>query len=254
MAVLSRWAHGPPTTGLALLLLLALAPTARAQLLSPGKLIAAHRELDGVRNCTKCHQLGERGVADAKCLDCHTPIAERISRTRGFHATIGARTCGACHKDHFGPDFDAVHFDTTGFDHDKTGYDLAGGHTRTACRDCHRPAYVVDAAVRQAVGDHGRLPTTYLGVATTCVGCHREDDPHGNQFPNRGCADCHSEVDWKKPDRFDHARTRYPLDGAHRKVACAACHPSVPGPGGKPMRLYRPLGMTCRDCHEGDRS
>jgi len=233
-------------------MLLAFAPTAPAQLLSPGKLIASHGDLDGVRNCTRCHQLGERGVANAKCLDCHKSIAQRIAQKKGFHATIGDRTCGECHKDHFGTDFDAVHFDTVGFDHRaKTGFDLAGGHARTACRDCHRPEYVVEAAVRQEAGEHGRLASTYLGLATTCVGCHRDDDPHSGQFPNQGCEDCHSEVDWKKPDRFDHAKTRYPLRGKHADAACRDCHTPIPGRKGA-LKLTGLEFGTCAACHQQD--
>jgi hypothetical protein len=240
-----------PAIRLALLMLFALAPTAHGQLLSPGKLIASHGDLDGVRNCTRCHQLGERGVANAKCLDCHEPLAERIARREGFHATIGTKNCGECHKDHFGADFDAVHFDTAGFDHHATGFDLTGGHARAACRDCHRPEYVVDAAVRQAAAEHGRLATTYLGLATTCVGCHRDDDPHAGQFPNQGCAACHSEADWKKPDRFDHGKTRYPLRGRHVDVACRECHAPIPGHKGA-LKLTGLEFATCAGCHQKD--
>jgi hypothetical protein len=232
-------------------MLLAFAPAAHGQLLSPGKLIASHADLDGVRNCTKCHQLGERGVANAKCLDCHKPIAERIAQKKGVHATVGTKNCGECHKDHFGADFDAVHFDTVGFDHHKAGFELAGGHARKACRDCHRPEYVADAAVRREAGAHGRLASTYLGLGTTCVGCHRDDDPHAGQFPDQGCEECHAEVDWKKPDRFDHAKTRYPLRGKHVDVACRDCHVPIPGRKGA-LELTGLAFGTCAACHQKD--
>jgi hypothetical protein len=239
--------------GMFALALVLLFPVSRAeaQLLSPGKLIKDHTDLEGLRRCTKCHQLGERGVSNEKCLDCHRELADRITRKTGFHATIGAKSCGECHKDHFGPDFDALHFDTTAFDHAEAGYDLAGKHADVACRECHRPEFITDAAVRKTAGEHGRLATTFLGLGTTCLTCHRKDDPHNGQFGTRGCEECHSEGDWKKPDRFDHAKTRYPLRGRHRDIQCRECHTPIPGKQGA-LQLTGLEFATCSACHQKD--
>jgi len=38
--------------------------------ISPGDLSNAHKDLEGMSNCTKCHALGEK-VENNKCLDCH---------------------------------------------------------------------------------------------------------------------------------------------------------------------------------------
>jgi hypothetical protein len=239
------------TTVAALLILLLSPGRVQAQLVSPGKLIKSHSALEGIRSCTKCHQLGERGVANEKCLDCHRELADRIARKAGFHATIGAKSCGECHKDHFGPDFDAVHFDTAGFHHADVGYDIVGGHLKAACRDCHQPDNITDAAVKRTMAEHGRLASTYLGLGTTCVGCHRKDDPHEGQFGARACEDCHSEGDWKKPDRFDHAKTRYPLRGRHREIQCRECHTPIPGKKGA-LQLTGLEFATCSACHQKD--
>ena len=51
----------------AFLLLVSGAPLG-AQIISPGKLSAAHASLDGMTNCTQCHELGKKGASDAKCL------------------------------------------------------------------------------------------------------------------------------------------------------------------------------------------
>jgi len=238
---------------LAGLALAGMATAAHAQLLSPGKLIAAHSDLEGVRNCTKCHQLGERGVARDRCLDCHEVLADRIARQAGFHATatVGPKNCGECHKDHFGADFDAVHFDTTTFDHAETGYTLVGKHASTACRECHAPGNITDAAVRREMGTHDRLGSTFLGLGTACVACHRKDDPHESQFGDRGCEECHAELDWKKPDRFDHAKTEYPLRGRHREIQCRECHAPVPGRRGT-LQLTGLAFGACADCHAND--
>jgi hypothetical protein len=48
---------------------------------------------------------------------------------------------------------------------------------------------------------------------------------------------------------FDHDRTRYPLDGSHRDVACGACHALESRPDGTQLRRFRPVGMQCEDCH-----
>jgi len=236
--------------GVVALLLLA-APAAHAQMLSPGKLLQAHADLEGVRNCTKCHQLGERGVANSKCLDCHGLLADRIAQRKGFHATVADRTCGECHKDHFGTDFDAVHLDTTRFDHTTTGFTLAGKHDGTACRECHKAEYVTDAEVRRVIGAHDRLGATFLGLGTTCLACHRKDDPHGTQFTGRGCDECHAELDWKKPDRFDHATTKYPLRDRHLEIECRECHTPIPGQRGA-LQLTGIAFGTCAACHAKD--
>jgi len=238
------------TVAMVLLLMLS-ASGAQAQLVSPGKLIKSHNDLAGIRNCTKCHQLGERGVSNDKCLDCHRPLADRIARKAGFHATIGDKSCGECHKDHFGPDFDAIHFDSTAFDHADAGYRLVGGHLKAACRDCHQPENITDTAVRKTAAEHARLASTYLGLSTTCVSCHRKDDPHQGQFGTRACEDCHSEGDWKKPDRFDHAKTRYPLRGRHRDIQCRECHTPIPGKQGA-LQLTGLAFGTCAACHQKD--
>lgn len=234
-----------------MLLLAGAAAPAHAQLLSPGKLLSAHSQLGGVRNCTKCHQLGERGVANARCLDCHTLLRTRIGSRRGFHATLGERSCAECHKDHFGADFDAVHLDEAAFDHGETGFTLQGGHRGTECRACHAPEFITDAEVRRVVGGAHRLEVTFLGLGTACVTCHRRDDPHDRQFGDRGCEDCHTELDWTRPDRFDHGSTRYPLRGAHRTVECRSCHAPIPGRRGA-LQLTGLAFGTCAACHAGD--
>jgi hypothetical protein len=45
------------------------------------------------------------------------------------------------------------------------------------------------------------------------------------------------------PARFDHANTRFPLTGAHRRVPCASCH----GDG-----VYQGKSTDCYSCHKAD--
>ncbi len=223
----------------------------RAQLISPGKLTESHKRWDGLRTCTKCHELGNRGIVNERCLACHEPLSARIAKARGYHATVADRNCAACHKEHFGRNFDMVHLDTTKFDHDETGFPLAGGHAEAGCRDCHKPERVAAADVIAFKGEHGTLEKTLLGLAKRCSACHADDDPHAGQFPRYDCDRCHGDADWKKADRFDHRRTRYRLTGRHRKVRCQGCHKRARRRGGRPYVRYVGLEFdACTACHE----
>lgn len=202
------------------------------QLISPGKLARPHLQLEGVRNCTLCHTLRQKGADRALCLACHIPLAERIQRNAGFHATLPEPDCATCHKEHFGADFDLLHLDTLRFVHDRTGYPLEGGHRDAGCRECHRPANVVDPGTRAFKEEHGALERTFLGLGTTCLGCHQEADPHREQFGDRGCDTCHDVEGWEGAAGFDHDRSAYPLTGLHRAVECTGCHLPLPGMAG----------------------
>jgi Zn finger protein HypA/HybF involved in hydrogenase expression len=53
-----------------------------------------------------------------------------------------------------------------------------------------------------------------------------------------------------KPSGFtvaDHARLRLPLEGAHARAACEACH--VPATSAAGRTFGRAKGTSCQDCH-----
>lgn len=244
MAGIERW-----RSLLVISLLLGVAPRAGAQLISPGKLSRAHERLEGIRHCTECHELRQRGITNARCLACHKPLAARIAARRGFHADLASKNCAECHKEHFGRDFAVLRFDTTGFDHRKTGFTLEGHHAELACRKCHRASLIADSAVRAFKTRYAALDQTFLGLGTTCTSCHRTDNPHGRQFGDRACTDCHTQRAWKGAARFHHDRTRFTLTGRHRRVRCDQCH--QPRTRGKPASLQY-VGIrfaACTDCH-----
>jgi hypothetical protein len=216
----------------------------QAQLLSPGKLAAPHQQLEGLRNCTSCHELGKRGVAAERCSSCHESVETRIAAGSGYHATVPANACATCHQDHLGVEFELVRFDTAGFAHDDVGYAPELSHATLDCRTCHEPGHVRDPAVVAEKAAHGALERTFLGLPTECAGCHREDDPHGGQFASRGCADCHDAGAWETPTGFDHSQARFRLDGEHARVECAQCHGS-----GADARYAQLPFRGCDDCH-----
>jgi len=220
-----------------------------AQLISPGELSTAHADLEGMRNCTNCHELRQRGVAETLCLACHQPLAAQMTAGRGYHATLD-ESCGSCHKEHGGRDLDIVRFDSLTFEHEsQAGFALTGAHSEATCRDCHTPPLITTPAVRLFKREHGTLDKTYLGVGTECRSCHLLEDPHDRQFEGQVCSDCHDETSWTPAPGFDHEDTNYPLTGLHGQVACESCHSSSTTPGGTSVR-YAPLSFgACTSCH-----
>jgi len=182
-----------------------------------------HRDV----TCAKCHRPGtERTLAFAKCTDCHADAHRgQLARRKDRGA------CEACHDvDGFSP----AHF---GFEeHATTVFPLREAHRAVHCAACHRRAKPAEAGFEFAL------------QGGTCTTCHA--DPHAGQFETKGatCTRCHAEATWRIAP-FDHARTRFPLDGAHVRVACSNCHRAATI-GGKPgVVRYRPLETACRSCH-----
>ncbi|MBX2820839.1 MAG: hypothetical protein KTR29_14190 [Rhodothermaceae bacterium] len=219
-----------------------------AQLISPGDLSTVHTNLEGVNNCTQCHQLGQVGISNDKCLSCHTPIASRLEEEKGYHATIADQNCGDCHKDHFGLDFDVLRFQPETFDHDLSGFDLVGAHTTIECRSCHQPEFITSADVRTFKSAHDALEKTWLGVSAQCSYCHSSDNIHGTQFVDQDCGTCHGESEWEGIPDFDHAATSFPLTGRHQAVSCEGCH--TPYEDQPDIIHFADLpAQTCASCH-----
>jgi hypothetical protein len=175
-------------------------------------------KVSGQHDCAGCHQDVHKGRLGSACTTCHN--------TGGWRSTRIAAS----------------------FDHDRTGYPLAGRHRALACDACHKPG-------RPMRLQHER-----------CGNCH--EDAHAGQLAKRAdagrCESCHTVQEFR-PARYgpeEHARTAFPLRGAHLAVACDECHRSSPGaasPAG--LRLVRASvngasrvalalpGRQCVDCH-----
>ncbi len=193
--------------------------------------------------CRACHPIETRAMADTDggpaalvrfrplsldCAACHP----------GPHLGQFKQGCESCHTTGgFG-------LALTLFSHE-TGsqFPLRGKHASVACGECHRrEAGAFPAGNGVAV--------RFVGLTTTCAGCHR--DPHDGQLDLQ-CARCHDQDHFRPASGFDHARTDFPLDGRHAGLACGRCHPEVKPPGLRPTQsahvLYRPLAHRCSDCH-----
>jgi hypothetical protein len=227
--------------------------------------------------CGKCHRdrKTSQPLAFAACTDCHADA---------HSGQIASRTdAGACETCHVLDGFTPARFGAG--EHDRSRFPLAGAHRAIACLVCHRPpssgtggspgtqamaANALPGGKAAAIADRPALATAtadfrFHFASLACVGCH--DDPHAGQFDaaapgpvtaaatakpagssaGTDCARCHVAARWRLAD-FDHSKTRFPLEGAHKRTACASCHKPAPA-GGSSVVRYKPLDTACRACH-----
>lgn len=215
------------------------------KLLAPGPLMHGHKDLEG-DGCLSCHA-GGKGVPDVKCLDCHKEIRVFVEKKTGFHG-LATKSCRECHSDHKGRDFDAVAFDINNFDHSVTGYKLEGKHAELKCTDCH-----TEKRTKKHIRPND---TRFLGLAKSCVSCHKADDVHFFKEPwrKKDCNACHGMKSWTQDIRFDHAKdAKYKLEGKHAELKCAECHVPKTKKKGAPHSIYdwpQLESRACLSCHE----
>jgi hypothetical protein len=208
-------------------LLLVLTGAARGQgiesILAPGKLAQAHAKVED--DCKQCHVRFDRKAQSGLCMACHKEVGADVRGNTGFHGKVKpqGQVCSACHTDHKGRDALIVQFDTKKFDHGLTDFPLRAKHADLECGKCHT-----------AGKKHRDTPTA-------CSTCHRKDDVHKGSLGAK-CADCHTENSWKET-RFDHATTRFALQGKHADTKCADCHKAG---------QYKDTPRACVACHRKD--
>lgn len=210
---------------------------------SPGKLSQAHSDLEGLSNCTKCHELGAK-VSEQLCLDCHKTLDFLINTNRGYHASteVKSKACVSCHSEHHGLKFNSVRIDEETFNHNLTGYKLEGQHDKIECRDCHKPDFIASTEIKERTD-------TYLGMEQDCLNCHV--DYHQTTL-GESCTDCHGFEDFKTLLGFDHNNTDYALKGAHLEVDCIKCHKKT-SRNGKEFQQFSDVPFAkCTDCHEDE--
>jgi hypothetical protein len=226
-------------------------PMISAQI-SPGPLAQPHAKLEGPLKCTSCHG-GRKESVSERCLACHQDVGWLVKQNRGFHAKNSATTCAKCHPDHAGRDFALIKWPGGGpekFDHTQAGWALVGKHAKAECRDCHDASFATGPAA--ALSQRASPGTGWLGLEQTCTGCH--EDVHRGAL-SKDCTSCHDLEGWKPAPKFDHAKTDYPLTGAHGKVTCAKCHLSEKlalqkDSKGQSIPLFKPVPHgECSACH-----
>ena len=211
------------------------------------------------------------GALAVPCADCHAAaswrparISERFQHARhgfpleGAHAsaTCGSchqsldfrntpTACASCHKDvhlgELGASCNRCHA-TRSFTeradlfraHQQSRFPLEGPHAAVDCQSCHPPAPA------------GGL--TWLNRPTACEACHAttmtavSNPDHRAAGFTTNCTACHTRAGWSG-GRFDHATTRFALQGAHTAASCVDCHAN---------KVYRGHEGTCVACHQAD--
>ena len=232
----------------------------QVQLADPASLHGALASDDSVQPCYSCH--GEHQGAEApltqvdpsgfphqvtgfsleghgqtagggefSCADCHGQDL----------TSFDPRVCDECHRERdaafaqahlgaFGPDclpcHDGIDRYGAAFDHAQLAFPLEGAHAATDCAGCHPGA---------------RSPADLQAAPLDCYACHQEDDTHKGAL-GQDCAACHTSQAWEEAT-FDHGQSAFPLDGAHRDVACGDCHQDA---------IFAGTPTDCYACHQED--
>lgn len=206
--------------------------------LSPGPVSDAHTKNQPIngyishaefeKQCIHCHA-PIHCVTDTRCQDCHIEIARQRSTASGLHGLLpGTDKCQTCHPEHQGRDASITELAFTNVNHEKlTGFSL----------EKHKQNF--DGDPLDCMTCHSQ--DSYLRETLDCISCHSEQDhdylaAHIDQY-GTGCVDCHDGKDRMLP--FDHDLI-YPLEGAHRAIACNECHLN---------NVYRDTPSDCIDCH-----
>jgi Cytochrome c3/Cytochrome c7 and related cytochrome c len=193
-------------------------------LLMPGKVSNAHAKLEA--GCSNCHDRTNKVTQTSLCLSCHKDVAVDVQKHSGFHGKMpNAATvqCQGCHTEHIGRDGDIVKIVPEQFDHQRTDFALRDAHVTVACASCHQTG------------------KKYREAQSTCVACHKKDEPHSGQL-GADCAACHGSLAWLNA-RYDHSKTRFSLANKHAEVQCSACHAG---------NRYKNTPMQCVSCHAPD--
>lgn len=224
--------------GIVVLFLLPLLSMAQ---LSPGDLTEPHSHLEGLSNCTECHDLGKK-VSSEKCLKCHTSLNERIKANKGYHVSseVKGKECIKCHSDHHGKKFEIIRFDKDNFNHQLTGYTLEGAHKNKKCVDCHKKDFISDSEIK-------KKEYTFLGLNDKCLTCH--EDEHQNTLSS-DCISCHTFEKFKPASKFDHKKSRFILKGKHQEVDCSKCHTKVQKAGKEFTQFKGIKFQNCTSCHK----
>ncbi|MHB8838818.1 MAG: multiheme c-type cytochrome [Gemmatimonadaceae bacterium] len=168
--------------------------------------------------CSQCHGDGVYRGKSTACVGCHQ--ADYAQANSPPHAASGFSTaCATCHT--------VKAWAGAGFDHAGTAFPLTGAHRAAPCARCH--------------GDG-----VFRGKSSACATCHlaaynaTATPPHAaSGFPTT-CAQCHGTASWLGSS-FDHGATAFPLTGAHRASACAACHHN---------NVFKGTPKECVSCHQ----
>jgi hypothetical protein len=206
------------------------------------KLEGKHFKLE----CEKCHQPAGKEAAykirKLICVDCHAD-----PHGGEFQAAPYNNRCEQCHTQE---SFRPATFDLSR--HSKSKFVLVNAHSAVLCADCHKPLANVTAVSVTALkvsAAAAPVPRQYHFADQTCTGCHT--DPHATKLT---CETCHNTRHWKELRTFDHASTKFGLEGAHQNATCIGCHKpataAATATAGKATADFSHTPKQCFECHE----
>ncbi|MBT7587850.1 MAG: hypothetical protein HN558_20215 [Gemmatimonadetes bacterium] len=156
-----------------------------------------------------------KSLLTALLLATCSPFAQPCqAQSKSPHGKMD-QSCNACHT-------------TSGwkeirFEHQQTGFPLAGQHALQHCLDCHQ----IDN----------------LTLATpSCDNCHVD---YHQAALGPECGQCHNAEAWY-PSDFAHDMTAFPLWGAHEAIDCVQCHAN------EMTFQFAQEAQSCFDCHTQD--
>lgn len=161
----------------------------------------------------------------AVCLGSAAQALGQQQRTANPHGSLPpALDCGACHTaGAWSPTKRAP-----SFDHDASGFPLTGRHRQARCTTCHLDLKFDEPKIS----------------SLECGSCHV--DVHMGNLVD-ACGTCHNTTAFAAvPGLAVHARTSFPLSGAHMQVSCESCHRD------DRRGAFTPLPTECISCHAAD--
>jgi hypothetical protein len=183
-------------------------------------------------------------LAEIECVQCHQDPHQGRFAPRGAREKPGG--CLTCHDvERWRPGRVSIEA------HQGFGFALEGAHRAVPCTGCHAELKARPEMSSLVLAAHpAALP--FDKNRHDCVTCH--DDPHGGQFATRkdrgACEACHGVEAWRPAARFVHDRdSRFKLEGAHARVACAACHATTKDNTGHRRVVYHGVPVACASCH-----
>jgi hypothetical protein len=194
-------------------------------LLSRFPLLGAHWVAD-CKDCHKSESLVRFDVLGVNCIDCHRENYE--ATTQPDHIQAGfSESCINCHS------INAFQWGGAGFNHGF--FPLTGGHSQTACADCHTGG-------------------NYTSLSKECFSCHQTDynnsaNPKHSElgFPVN-CELCHTtDPGWKPASYKEHDSKSFPIySGKHNGEwnACTDCH----------TISSNWSAFSCLNCHEHNKT
>lgn len=198
-------------------------------MVSPGKLITGHQQLE--KNCFKCH-VAFKGISAEKCMNCHkaieigrvTTTGKPVTKARAstpFHQELISQDCTACHSDHAG--VKPYHLQGS-FKHE-----LLKKEANEKCHACHKAP--VDLLHKKIVNNCGQCHTQKKWTPA--------DFDHDKYFVldrdhNASCVTCHTQNDYRRftcygchEHTLANVRREHIEEGINQFENCAECHRSA---------------------------